>query len=191
LAIIILFCALFLISIWLFATREDKPIIAETQSMILKKSFVMDQFKLSRYKGKTLVGEITAEGGQFVEPNVLHLWGDVRAKRLINGDFETVSSDFAEAYFASDSLSGMLNGAELVTAELNDEVKVSYKGHRLYTDFAKYLPNQELIVSERPVLIDGPNRSMTSDKGFQIDLVKQNVDVFGEVKGVFRLDDHR
>ncbi len=189
LVIIAVFSLCFVLSIWVFLNREEKPIKEKIKKSLTRQSLVVDEFTSYRFNDAELVGSVSAKMGQFVEPNSLELKGDFRAQRLINGKYESLRSERATAFFDTDSLGKMMSGTDLVRSELKEKVVVDYKRHILKTDYAEYFANRDTIVSERPVRIDGPKRWMTGDQGFQIDLTNENLEVFGLIKGVFTPDD--
>ena len=145
---------------------------------------VLEDFVFFRYRGAYLESRLQAIKGQFLEPNRVKLDGDIRGWRFRENREESMAAQSMIAFFDSKTIGELFTHMELVKTEMQTEVSVGTNDHILRTDYAEFLAPENLIVSDLPVRVEGPNRWFTGQKGFRYDLKSEEVAIFGDVQGV-------
>jgi hypothetical protein len=149
---------------------------------------VLEEFTYFRYSGGDLQAEFGAKLGQFFEPNVVELDGEIKGERYAEDGTETFGAETGTIFFKANSLNQMMEGSQLVKAEMNGFIEVGMKEHLLSTDYAVYMADGNYLRSNRPVRVDGENRVFTSDDGFIYKITQETLQLKGLVKGVFTPD---
>ena len=54
------------------------------------------------------------------------------------------------------------------------------------TDYAEYQAKEEVVVSKRPVRVEGVGRVFTGEDGFVYDLSSQTLEILGHVEGMVK-----
>jgi hypothetical protein len=70
---------------------------------------------------------------------------------------------------------------QLTTIE--NQVRFGYDDVILYTDYARYLHDQERLISDLPVRIQGPKVDLMGSKGFEYQTKTKDLKVFGPLEG--------
>lgn len=185
------FALCMLLGIYVFATRDTKSLKENLNKGSAKDPrAVLKDFIVYRYEGDLLKAKLTARSGQFFEPNVVELDGEVHGERLTPaGDRETMGAESATAYFKATSLTKMMDQTtELDRAELTGFVEVGVKEHLLTTDYAEYINSEKVVRSIRPVHVEGPGRVFTGDDGFTYNLATQVLEMAGKIRGEVLVD---
>jgi len=174
------------LGLYVFFTRDTKSLKENMSKGSIKDPRArLEEFVVYRYEDDLLKGKLTARVGEFYEPNVFELDGEIRGERLTpEGERETLAAESATAYFKSTSLTKMMDQAgELDRAELTGFVEVGVKEHLLTTDYAEYVNSEKVVRSVRPVRVEGPGRVFVGEEGFTYDLVNQVLKMMGQIKG--------
>jgi hypothetical protein len=175
-------------AVYVFMTRETSSIKDRINRVSAKEPrAVLEEFVAYRYDGDRLKTKITAHLGEFFEPNVVVLEGEVKASRFKDqDDLEELRAESATAYFKPSSLTKMLDPGqvnELERAELSGFVEVALQEHLIITDYAEFIGHEKSVRSARPVRVEGPGRTFLGESGFLYNLVSQTLTMPGKVKG--------
>lgn len=147
---------------------------------------VLEEFTVYRYRnGDELEGQLSARLGQVFEPNIVELDGEIRGEKRKNGEAQTFEAETATMFFDAKSLNKMMEGTQLVKADLNGFIEVGLKDHLLSTDYALYTAATDVLSSKRPVRVDGHNQVLTAEDGFVYSITKETLSLLGLVKGTF------
>ncbi len=149
---------------------------------------VLEEFTILRYENFHLTSALSAETGLFFEPNHVELSGNIVAERMNKGISETISSDKADAYFETTSISNLAASSKLSRAEVEDNVVLKVRDHAMYTEKADYIENRRTLSSKRPVRIVGSNRLFEGDDGFTYHVDKEILGMTGLITGVMQPD---
>ena len=186
--------ACFALAFYVYATRETKSLKENiAKSSTQEPRIVMEDFVIHRYQGNRLVAALSAKLGNFYEPNLLELEGEVKGLKLgENGARESVSAESAMVYLKATSLASLLRQqTEMDRIELTGFVEVGLKEHFLTTDYAEYVNSERIVRSLRPVRVEGLGRVFSGDEGFTYSLVSETLEMQGQVKGVVQLDEKK
>ena len=192
-----LIIAVFVISLamalYVFMTRETKSLKQSiNQAAGHEPRVMLEDFVAYRYEADVLKAKLAGRIGEFFEPNIVELEGEVRGERLVRrNEQETINAESATAFFNANSLTKMLDPSQsldLERAELSGFVEVGVKEHLLTTDYAEYLNRDKIVRSQRPVRVEGPSRVFTGDSGFSYQLSSQVLEMNGHVKGEVDLE---
>ena len=172
------------LGLYVFVTRDTKS---------LKENLSKGSIRDPRARLEDLLkAKLKARVGDFYEPNVVQLDGEIRGERLTPaGERETLGAESVTAYFKSTSLTKMLDqSSELDRAELTGFVEVGMKEHLLTTDYAEYVNSEKVVRSVRPVRVEGPGRVFMGDEGFTYELANQVLNMIGQIKGEVLVEEH-
>jgi len=174
---------------WIYINRDEKTLRENLESSDSARPRIeLENFTIYRYQGSRLESKILARMGQFVEPNSAEFFGDFQAYKYFENDTQSVRSESALGIFDTESLGGILGGAELSQIELTNDVRLYYSAYSLFTDTATYLSDENVIFGEKPVQIVGSNRWFRGKNGFRLDLNSELVNLYGKVVGESKID---
>ena len=179
----LLTCAL---AVYVLATRKIVAPIDSDPDAAKEPRVSLEEFTVYKYEGHKVTSTFSGKLAHFVDPNILEIYGSLRGLRHNSEKREYVSSESATVYFSASGISQLMDNAKIVEVELEDNVNVGVKFHRLLTEFAEYLPNQNLLQSELPVTLKGPNGDFEGKNGFLFHLQKEKVRIFGPIEGVLQ-----
>lgn len=191
--VIIGFLASLVLAMTVFLGRDQQSLRDNLRNMDAREPrVVLEDFVMYRYKGASIQAQLAGRLGQFYEPNLVELEGDVKAERGQGDTLEYIAAENATAYLESATMSKiMTQSAKLVRAELSSFVELGVKNHVLSTDYAEYLHQDQLVRSSRPVRVEGPGRIFTGDEGFVYTLANETLEMPGTVKGVMTLEEQK
>ena len=181
------------LGLYVFVTRDTKSLKENlSKGSIRDPRARLEDFVVYRYEGDLLKAKLKARVGDFYEPNVVQLDGEIRGERLTSaGERETLGAESVTAYFKSTSLTKMLDqSSELDRAELTGFVEVGMKEHLLTTDYAEYVNSEKVVRSVRPVRVEGPGRVFMGEEGFTYELATQVLNMIGQIKGEVLVEEH-
>jgi hypothetical protein len=186
--VILGFLLSFVFAVYVFMTRETSSIKDRINRVSAKEPrAVLEEFVAYRYDGDHLKAKITAHLGEFFEPNVVVLEGEVKSTKFkAEDDIEELRAESATAYFKPSSLTKMLDPGqvnELERAELSGFVEVAIQDHLIITDYAEFIGKEKAVRSSHPVRVEGPGRTFIGESGFLYNLVSQILSMPGKVKG--------
>ena len=191
--VIVCFAIASALAVYVFATRENQSLRETISNTGTKEArMVLEDFVVFRYEGDIQTGRIMARSGQFFEPNIVELDGDVHGEQITKDGLETMNAESATGYYNATSLTSVMEQkTQLSRAELSGFVEVGVADHVLVTDYAQYIHREHDVKSTRPVRVEGPNRVFTGDEGFTYDLKSQTLKMTGPVKGVVAIEKNR
>ena len=186
--------ACFGLAFYLYFARETKSLrenIAKSSNQ--EPRVVMEDFTIHRYQGGRLTGVLSAKLGNFYEPNLIELEGEVRGLRIGDqGQRESVGAESAMVYLKATSLASLLRQqTEVDRVELTGFVEVGLKDHLLTTDYAEYLNHERVVRSLRPVRVEGLGRIFMGEEGFTYSLVSETLEMQGQIKGTVQVDEKK
>lgn len=144
---------------------------------------LLKNFESTRYSGNHLIAHISADGGGFFSPNFLELKDNVHGWRTVEGAIQSVYADKALLYFESDSIAQIMSSPKFETGYVKGNVKISFREEILRTDFAKYLSQENVVISDQPVNVSGVRRWFSGQEGFKFLINDEILYIFGTVKG--------
>ena len=187
--IIISFILSLVYAVNVYMTRQRTSIREKSEAETLKEPrLIFEDFTLYRYSDDVMESKMGAKLAELYEPNRLELDGDVFAQKLGLPERQALNSESATILFNSKGLTGMTEGAKLVSAEVSGFVEVNFKEHVITTDYAKFVAKDNIIKSSRPVRVDGAGRVFATEDGFNYNLTKESLNLIGLVKGQLRPD---
>ncbi|MEY4631538.1 MAG: hypothetical protein RIQ81_1658 [Pseudomonadota bacterium] len=182
------------LSTLLFVNREQgkKKHSPGGDSMAREARVSFEDFVASRYHEGVETTRVEARSGYLLEPNMLELFGDVRA-RTVRGKgrkmkVQEVRCETATAYFDTNSLAQMMTSSRVDRVDLKGFVQVKSAGMVLDTDQALYEYGTGLLHSNSRVSVAGPAFHFRGEGGFTLDTAKENLNVSGPIKGAGVMD---
>lgn len=186
--------AAFAMAFYVYVHHENKSLrenIAKSSNQ--EPRVVMEDFSIHRYQGNRMTGVLSAKLGNFYEPNLIELEGEVRGLQVEgSGRKESMSAESAMVYLKATSLASLLRQqTEVDRVELTGFVEVGLKDHLLTTDYAEYLNQERVVRSLRPVRVEGLGRLFMGEEGFSYSLDSETLDMQGQIKGAVQIDEKR
>lgn len=174
------------LAIYVLATREG-PIVRENDPDASREPRLsLSDFTIYKYDDHKVKMTFSGRLANFVDPNLLEIYGNIRGLRHNSQKREYVTAESAVVFFETNGVAQLMEDAEVSKAELEDNVNVGVKYNRLVTDFAEYLPQQELLQSEFPVRLKGPTGDFDGKSGFKYDLKSEDILIHGPISGVLQ-----
>lgn len=176
------------LALWFFFARSTKSLREnmENAPSHSKPRVVLEEFTLRRYNKGSQESELHALYADFRAPNKVELQEEIGGWQEKGSSKQTFTAGKVIAFFDSDTLTSLMENAELDTAIMRKFVRISYLDHKLLTDEAHYSRAADKITSDQPVSIEGPNRWFTGQDGFRLFLEDEVLDVYGRVRGMVR-----
>ena len=176
------------LAVYLYINRDEGSLRENIRTRLIRDPrVVLDEFVMRRYQKTTLKAEIKARQGNLYDPNIVELNGDIEGFRVVrDGERETMGAELATAQFASESILELMDEAPVASVVMRGFVEFGLKDHFLTTDYAEYLNKAAVIMSDRPVRVEGPNRVFHGEEGFTYKMKDQTIQMPGQVRGVVR-----
>ena len=184
--IVALFLASCGLALVVLFTRSARPRLTEDPEAAKSPRVSLEEFTLYKYRNHKVETTLSGKLAHFLDPNILELYGSLRGLRHNTEKREYLSAESAIVYFSSNGISQLMENAEIIEAELEDNVNLGIKYNRLLTEFAEYLPNEKLLQSELPVVLKGPTGEFEGQNGFRYFMDDENIRIFGPIKGTLQ-----
>jgi hypothetical protein len=185
--LIVIFLFVLVLSLSLFLRKDSldrwKNLKKEHESYLN-----LYNFKYYKYSGVNIIKYM--EGGKAALATIdrVELYGNIKGWRLLNQPVkkkEILESSFVHANLNTKHLLDFQNVVTVTGALFGGGVSIMRENLIMYTKEAQYLGSvKNRVVGTDPVHAKLKNQSIEADKGFQLDLEKGSIDLFGPIKGV-------
>lgn len=145
---------------------------------------VLEDFTIFRYQGHQLSSRVSAKLGQYVEPNRVELYGDVYGFEELADKQNYVRSQSASLFFDSRGLVRLMKETKLRRADFANDVEFGFSNSRVFTQFAEYTANNQLIRSDRATLMRREDAELRSETGFEYSLSGESLELYGPIQGL-------
>ena len=181
-----LFVVIMAASLWVFTQRDPhkKPKVARSREHAPRISF--EDFTVWKYEDKLLVASLTGRFANFVDPNSLELFGSIRGINQQGKKKQFFSAESATVHFAAKGVVDLVKNSRITKTEVENQVKFGYDDVILYTDYAKFFPGEDRLVSDLAVRIQGPDVEIRGEKGFEFFNKTGDLKVYGPLEGTLR-----
>ena len=184
--VVVLFIVTCLLSVYVLMTRKNPEDRVLDPDAAKEPRVSMEEFTIYKYRNHQVVSTFSGKLSHFLDPNLLELYGSLRGLRHNSVKREYVSCESSTVYFKANGISELMKDATVTKAELEDNVNVGVSYNRLLTEFAEYLPSEDLLQSELPVTVKGPTGQIQGNNGFSYLLGEEKIKIFGPIKGVLQ-----
>lgn len=177
------FIVLFVLSIAVYYTRTTGSLRDNLEDEEAVPQIELRNFTLKIFDDGVIKSEISAKQSQFMDPNKVEIFNNVRGYRLVENEYETISCQLATAFFEGRSLGEVLEDTKLSRAELDGDVRIRMDENLLITDSTSYDMISKLLYSDLPVTVVGLENKFSGENGFSYDTVNQVLKMEGMVTG--------
>lgn len=143
----------------------------------------LEEFTIYKYDGHKALSTVSGKIASFLDPNTLDVMGNIQGQTLDSPHKEFFTAESARVTFAAKGLSELMKNSRIQRTEIENRVRFGYQDNVLYTDYAKYLHEEQRLLSDVPMQIKGPRIDMKGSKGFQYEAATQDLKVFGPLEG--------
>lgn len=175
-----------IISVILFFLRDDNSIRDQMEARGKQPVITLEDFFSFRYKGHELKGVVSGHLANFIEPNVVEMYGNVQGKKNEGEKQNFVSAESGAAYLESQGLTQLMKNSTVKRAQLENDVRIGVTQNVLNTEFAEYLADNQVLRSDRPVLIYNSTGRFKGNSGFEYSLQSEDMTVFGPIEGILQ-----
>lgn len=181
----VVFAVLLMVALAYFLMRERSHSTASNvrpqQPLIALRDFIM-----YRYENDAVKWTVSADLGNFLEPNIVEVYGNVNGLRHTEGKIESIQADSAVAYLKSTTFSEILRDSKIQKIEIDSRVKIAMNDFRIVTEYAEFDERYQTIVSDLPVKITKDGSFFQGQRGFMYKINKDTLTVNGPLKGVIK-----
>lgn len=184
--VVIFFASALLGAVVVFLQRGERPARAKASEETPHDTharIVLEDFVVYQYKNHLATETFQGKHAEFVDPDMLEVFGDVLGTRLQSSKKEFVAADSLRVHFESKGLTELVKNSKVLSSEFENDVRVGYDDNVLYTDYAKYVHADEKLISDRPVRIQAPRAELKGSRGFEYETKSQNLKIFGPMEG--------
>lgn len=145
----------------------------------------LESFSFISYERHQILEQFSGGYGFFLEPNVLQSIGNNHWQRfgLSQEQDQEIKARIFTFHLEGQGISQLLTMPKLLKTELNGEVQLKEGDKRIDSPYATYDVAQGKVISDRRVTLTvGPN-TLTGTQGFLYDVVGQDLEIFGPIKG--------
>ncbi len=174
------------LAIYLFNMRDDKALREQVSIYDRKPRITLEDFTLHRYRDHRVLSTLTGRIANFMDPNLLEMYGNLRGLRYDTVNREYFSSESAAIYFASAGVMQLLQNSNIVRADIENDVKVGSQDKLLKTQYAQYFSQKNLLRSDVPVVFIAPDSILKGSSGFEYNLNTEDVVLFGPIEGTLQ-----
>ncbi|MFY7930417.1 MAG: hypothetical protein ACOVS5_16195, partial [Oligoflexus sp.] len=169
----------------LIFTRRDPQPARAPQSAEHEKTprILLEEFTLYEYQGSKAVSSLSGKFASFMDPNTVEMFGNLQGQRLDSKRREFFAAESATMQFAAKGLVELMKNSRPQLTTIENQVRFGYDDVILYTDYARYLHDQERLISDLPVRIQGPKVDLMGSKGFEYQTKTKDLKVFGPLEG--------
>lgn len=175
---------------WIFYTRPVSSLRQQITTkhaghrILLLENFIVFQHEPADH----LISRISANRGEFYAPNRIEVHGNFRAWRLTESGEESLAAEEGRAWISQPNHLLFAPQSELERAELEKQVHIVRDGYTLLTEQAEYQAKNQRIFGHLPVKLRGRGHWIMGEKGFTLDLDKEEVHLLGRVQGAAQLE---
>ncbi len=184
--IVALFVAILAASILVFIQRDkhvkkDHPVNKDRVPRIS-----LEDFTVYKYEQHKTVSTLSGRFANFVDPDTLEIFGSIQGFNHQAKKKEFFASESVTVHFASKGVVDLVRNSRIIKTEIENQVRFGYDDIILYTDYAKFLNEEDRLISDLPVRIEGPQVELKGDKGFEFNNKTGDLKVFGPLEGTMR-----
>lgn len=184
--IVAAFLATFLVSLFLFFSRDDNSLRDQVDARSKQPVVTLEDFIAFRYDGHELKGTLSGRLANFLEPNIVELYGNVQGKKLQGGQQNFASAESGTVFLSSAGVTQFMKESTVKRATLENDVRIGVNQSVLNTEYAEFLAPKEIIQSERPVLIYNSSGRFKGNNGFEYSLKSEDLVIFGPIDGLLQ-----
>ena len=184
--LIALFLISFISAVFALILRDEKLLRENVDQTIGKPRITLEEFTMFNYSGHKVRSTISGDLANFVEPNVVEVYGNIVAMNHTTTNKESLRAGTALAYYDSNGITEIMSGAPLLKAELSDNVIIASQDRTITTRYAEFIPSTEIIQSDMPVNYSALGKKIKGEEGFTYRRKKDNLVIRGPIKGVLK-----
>jgi len=179
----LLTCAL---AVYAFITRDDRSLRDQVGQQGGRPRLILEEFTVYRYRDHRVLSTLSAKMGQFIEPNILEVYGDIRGMRHDSDKREFVNGEASSTLFRSRGVIQLMKEPEIIKTELANDVQFGFDETIVFTQFAEYIAESRVLRSDVPVLVRSPQGFMHSKTGFQYLIEEESMELYGPIQGTLQ-----
>lgn len=188
--IVVAFLFILGFAIYTFYKKDDRDLKKQgTWAPSNKPLIKLEDFLIYRYINHELESTLKGRVGFFVDPNILQIQGNISGVKYKNATVQNLKCEYAKILFEAQGLAQLLNNSKVVHSVFKDNVRVTLKESTLKTQYAEYTAVDGLLKSQLEVQVTTPRSVFDGEKGFLYDVEKENLTIFGPIKGKMWQDD--
>ncbi len=166
-----------------FKRKPDKPFEERNPSRAQEPRIYLEEFTVYKYERHRMKSTLSGNTGTFFDPDLLEIKGGIQGQKMDSTHKEFINAELATIRFASKGLVDLMKISRIQTCDIRNQVRIGYDDNILYTEHARYLAEQNRLVSEVPVRILGPQVDLLGSRGFEYQTKTQDLKVFGPLEG--------
>jgi hypothetical protein len=184
--LLILFVLVFVLALSLFLRREpyvSLNVMAATSNPYL----TLHNFKFNKYLNDKPVKALEGKKASLVTINFIELSDGVKGWRLADNlkSKETLEANSVVANLTSQNLDDFQESVNITDSLLSGGVTIKRGDLEIYTQEAHFLgTSSNLMIGNKPVRAVLKKQSVDAENGFEMDLEKENLELYGPVSGV-------
>ncbi len=184
--IVAAFLATFFVSLFLFFSRDDGSLRDQVDARSKQPVLALEDFIAFRYDGHELKGTLSGRLANFLEPNIIELYGNVQGKKLRADQQNHVSAESGTVFLSSNGITQFMKDGTVKRAHLENDVRIGVNQSILNTEYAEFIAEKNMIQSERPVLIYNSSGRFKGNTGFEYSLKSEDLTIFGPIEGLLQ-----
>ncbi|MGE0171660.1 MAG: LPS export ABC transporter periplasmic protein LptC [Oligoflexales bacterium] len=181
-----IFSLLSIAAVLVFLVREERRPSQREGSADVTPMLSLKEFVVYRYLDDQVRWTVSAKLGNFLDPNVVEVFGSVEGSRVVDDETEIVTAESAVAYLDANSLSDSVKDAQISRVEIDSSVNIAMKNYAIKTDYAEYTVKSQTIESDLPVTVEQKANFFEGQNGFNYNLNKDLLTIKGPLKGVVK-----
>ncbi len=143
----------------------------------------IEDFTIYKYEDHRVVSSMSGKLGSFYDPSTLEIIGEVRGTEQNKEKNKSFASESLTVHFKAKGLSLLSKDNTIEDAEIENQVRFQYDGATLFTDYARYLQDEEKLSSSLPVRIQSKLMDVMGTKGFDYFSKTNFLQVYGPMEG--------
>lgn len=184
--IVALFVAILAASVLVFVQRDKRSKVDRPVNKDRVPRISLEDFTVYKYEKHKTVSTLSGRFANFVDPDTLEMFGSIQGFNHQAKKKEFFASESATVHFAAKGVVDLAQNSRIVKTEIENQVRFGYDDIILYTEYAKFLNEEDRLVSDLPVRIEGPQVEMKGDKGFEYNNKTGDLKVYGPLEGTMR-----
>lgn len=146
----------------------------------------LEDFTMYKYEQHRAVSTLSGRFANFIDPDTLEIFGSIQGFNYEAKKKESFSAESATVHFAAKGLVDLIKDSRIISTEIENQVKISSDDLLLSTDYAKFIHEEDKLISDLPVRIEGPQMEFVGRKGFEFNNKNGDLKVFGPLEGTMR-----
>jgi len=184
--IVALFIAILAASVLVFIRRDKNAKLEPVGVKDKVPRISLEDFTVYKYEKHKTVSTISGRFANFVDPDSLEMFGSIQGFNHQAKKKEFFASESATVHFAAKGVVDLVRNSRIIKTEIENQVRFGYDDIILYTDYAKFLHEEDRLISDLPVRIQGPQVELKGDKGFEFNNKTGDLKVYGPLEGTMR-----